>query len=84
MVQFHSSRLEEKQVNIFSYFSMKTYTVDTHYKHLNEMLLISTCTNNICFHGEIRKISILLLLKKKCASVLLWLKKNHLGTVSLN
>ena len=42
----------------FSYFSTKTYIVGTHKKCLNEALLMSTY--NICFPGEIRKISILL------------------------
>ena len=37
-----------------SYFSTKTYVVDTHYKLLAEALLMST--HNICFHREIRKI----------------------------
>ena len=37
-----------------SYFSMKTYVVGTHYKHLAEALLMST--HNVCFCGEIRKI----------------------------
>ena len=39
----------------FSYFSMKTYVVGTHSKRLAKALLMST--HNICFHGEIRKIS---------------------------
>ena len=39
----------------FSYFSMKTYVVGTHLKHLAEVLLMST--HNICFRGEMRKIS---------------------------
>ena len=40
----------------FSYFSKKTYVVDTHKKHLTEALLMST--HNICFLREIRKMSI--------------------------
>ena len=32
---------------------MNTYIVGTHYKHLNEVLLMST--HNVCFHAEIRK-----------------------------
>ena len=39
----------------FPYFSMKTYVVGT------EALLM--CTHNICFHREVRKISILLIEK---------------------
>ena len=39
---------------IFSYFSMKTYVVGTHYKRLSEALL--TNTHKKCFHGETRKI----------------------------
>ena len=39
--------------NYFSYFSTKTYAVDTHKKCLiNEALLLNT--HNICFHREIR------------------------------
>ena len=38
----------------FSYFSMKTYVLGTHLKHLAEALL--TSTHNICFHGGIRKL----------------------------
>ena len=44
------------KINIFIHFSTKTYVVGTHKKHLSEVLLMST--HNICFHGEIRKISI--------------------------
>ena len=36
-----------------SYFSIKTYVVGTHQKHLGETLLMST--HNIWFRGEIRK-----------------------------
>ena len=36
-----------------SYFSMKTYVVGTHYRRLDEALLMST--HNICFRWEIRK-----------------------------
>ena len=43
-----------KRTDIFSYFSTKTCVVGTHYKHIPEALLMNT--NNICFHGEIRKI----------------------------
>ena len=38
---------------IFSYFSMKTYVVDTHLKLLSKALLMNT--HNICFYGETRK-----------------------------
>ena len=41
----------------FSCFSMKTYVVGTHYKYLVEVLV--TCTHNLHFCGEIRKIPIL-------------------------
>ena len=41
----------------FSFFSMKTYAVDTHWECLVEALLRNN--HNICFHGEIRKISVL-------------------------
>ena len=37
----------------FSYFSMKTFVMGTHLKHLTEALLVST--HNICFNGEVRK-----------------------------
>ena len=53
----------------FSYFSVKTYVVGTHQKRLGEALLMST--HNICFHGEIRKVSLLLVEKKK-SYVELW------------
>ena len=43
------------QFNIFSCFSMKTYVVGTHQKHLDEMLLMSM--HNTCFCGKIRNIS---------------------------
>ena len=46
------------KINIFSYFSTKIYVVVTHQKCLAEALLMSN--HNICFHREIRKISILL------------------------
>ena len=35
-----------KSIDIFSYFSMKTYVVGTHYKRLGKALLLST--HNIC------------------------------------
>ena len=38
---------------IFSYFSMKTYVVDTHLKRFSKALLMNT--HNICFYGETRK-----------------------------
>ena len=38
---------------VLSNFSVKTYGVCTHWKHLNEMLPMST--HNICFHGDRRK-----------------------------
>ena len=38
----------------FSYFSIKTYVVGTHLKHLTEVLQMST--HNICFLGELEKI----------------------------
>ena len=41
------------RLTLLSYFSMKTYVVGTHQKHLGEVLLMTT--HNICFHGEIRK-----------------------------
>ena len=44
------------QVNIFSYFSAKTYFVGTLLKCLDEVLLM------ICFHEEIRKIHVSILL----------------------
>ena len=40
------------QENIFSYSSMKTYVVSTHWKRLGEALPMSTTT---CFRGGIRK-----------------------------
>ena len=43
-----------KIVNIFVYFSIKTYVVGTHQKRLGEALLMST--HNICFCGDIRKV----------------------------
>ena len=36
-----------------SNFSAKTYGMCTHWKHLNEMLPMST--HNICFHKDMRK-----------------------------
>ena len=47
-------------MNIFSYFFMTTYVVGTHLKDLLEALLMST--HNICFCGEIRKVSFCVLL----------------------
>ena len=44
-----------KIVNIFSYFSMKIYVVDTHQKRLAEALLMST--HNLHFLEERRRIS---------------------------
>ena len=44
-----------KNYGYFSYFSMKIYVVGTHKKRLAEALLMSNY--NICFHGEIRKIT---------------------------
>ena len=38
----------------FSYFSIKTCVVGTHWKHLSVALLMST--HNICCHREIRKL----------------------------
>ena len=63
VILIHRSRYEEVSGKYF-YFSMKTCcgysleapVVGTHWKCLAERLLKSTC--NICFHGEIRKISI--------------------------
>ena len=40
-------------IEFFSYFSMKTYVVGTYSKRLQ------MSTHNICFHGEIKKISTL-------------------------
>ena len=37
-----------------SYFSIKTYVVGTHYKHLDEARLMST--HNINFNGEQEKL----------------------------
>ena len=41
------------------FFSMKKYSMGTHEKHLAEVLLMSTLNIKLCFHGEIRKISLL-------------------------
>ena len=52
----HSSRLDffsVESIDIFSYFSMKTYVVGTHSKHLAEALWLST--HNICFRGKSEK-----------------------------
>ena len=46
----------------FSYFSMKAFVVATHEEYLGEVFLMSS--HNICFHGEIRKNSVLYGLKK--------------------
>ena len=43
-----------KQCWYLSYSSLKTYIVGTHQKCLTEALLMNT--QNICFHGAIRKI----------------------------
>ena len=40
--------------NIYFLLSPRTNVMDTHKRHLNEELLMST--NNICFHGEKRKV----------------------------
>ena len=42
-----------EKCSYFSYISMKTYVVGTHWKRLSEALPMST--HIICFHGEIRK-----------------------------
>ena len=42
------------EISIFSYFSIKTYV----------RILIRKCLGNICFHGEIRKLSICFVEKK--------------------
>ena len=52
--------------NIFSYFFMKTYVMGAHLKCLDEAL--QTSTQNICFHKEIRKISVLF----GCKMSLIW------------
>ena len=59
-----------------SYFSAKTYIVGTHLKHLTEDLVMSIIayvfmekltealvmrTHNICFHGEIRDVLMLMI-----------------------
>ena len=44
---------QPKSIDIFLFFSMKMYVVNTHQKCLAEMLLISI--HNIHFPGEIRK-----------------------------
>ena len=38
-------------LGFFSYFSIKTYVVGTHWKRLVEALPMST--HNICFYGEL-------------------------------
>ena len=45
------------QVDFFSYFSMETYVVGTHKKHLSEVLLLSTHNIRLC--GKLRKISVI-------------------------
>ena len=42
------------KVLCFSYFSAKMYVLDTHWKHLGEVLLMGT--HSICFCREMRKI----------------------------
>ena len=63
----------EVQITYFSYLSIKTYVVGTHLKHISEVLLTSIhniCFHeNVCFHGEIRQISVLFSCKK-CLVVL--------------
>ena len=44
---------QPESVDIFSYFSMKTYVKGTHQKHLTKALLM--INNNVCFHGEMKK-----------------------------
>ena len=73
----------------FSYFSIKTYVVGTHLKHLSEMLQISTLRcfkwvpTTYVFCGEIRKISICFAKnqnqkqKKTKQNVLWWLRLLH-------
>ena len=50
----HKASFSTKTVFMLSYFSTKTYTVGTYYKHLAKGFQMST--HNIGFRGEIRKI----------------------------
>ena len=50
---------------------MKTYIVGTHQKRLGKALLMST--HNICFHGEIRKLSVLFCWKSALSRAILFM-----------
>ena len=64
VLSIKGTALQRKAISrkLIYYFSIKTYVVGTHYKHLKEMLLMST--HNICFYGGIRKNINMFLFKK--------------------